>query len=42
MLTSWQKRIIDERVSDYYKNPTDVFDFDKTIDDIEKKLHDRL
>lgn len=37
-LASWQKQIIDERLSDYYKNPTDVVDFDKTIDDIEKTL----
>ena len=34
----WQKQIIDERLSDYYKNPMDVADFDKTIDDIEKSL----
>ncbi len=37
-LASWQKQIIDERLSDYYKNPMDVADFDKTIDDIEKNL----
>jgi hypothetical protein len=37
-LAPWQKQIIDERLSDYYKNSTDVADFDKTIDDIEKSL----
>jgi hypothetical protein len=37
-LATWQKKIIDERLNDYYKNPTDVADFDKTIDDIEKSL----
>lgn len=37
-LASWQKQIIDDRLNDYYKNPTDVVDFDKTIDDIEKTL----
>jgi hypothetical protein len=37
-LTKWQKQIIDERLSDYYKNPDDATDFDKTIDDIESKL----
>lgn len=37
-LATWQKQIIDDRLSDYYKNPTDVSDFDKTIDDIEKSL----
>lgn len=37
-LANWQKQIIDERLSDYYKNPDDVTDFDKTIDEIESKL----
>jgi hypothetical protein len=37
-LSSWQKNIIDERLSDYYKNPLDVADFDTTIDDIENGL----
>ena len=37
-LAPWQKKIIDERLSDYYKNPADVADFDKTIDDIENSL----
>ena len=37
-LASWQKQIIDERLNDYYNNPSDVADFNKTIDDIEKSL----
>ena len=37
-LASWQNQIIDERLSDYYNNPADVTDFDRTIDDIEKGL----
>ena len=37
-LAPWQKQIIDERLSDYYKNTSDIDDFDKTIDDIEKSL----
>ena len=37
-LATWQKQIIDERLNDYYKNPSNVVDFDKTIDDIEKSL----
>ncbi|NVO02305.1 MAG: hypothetical protein HXX09_06340 [Bacteroidetes bacterium] len=37
-LSSWQKNIIDERLSDYYKSPLDVADFDTTIDDIENGL----
>jgi hypothetical protein len=37
-LASWQKQVIDERLSDYYNNSSDVSDFDKTIDDIEKSL----
>lgn len=34
----WQKQLIDERLNDYYQNQTDVMDFDKTLDDIEKSL----
>ena len=37
-MASWQKQIIDERLNDYYKNSSDVTDFDKTINDIEKGL----
>jgi hypothetical protein len=37
-LASWQKQILDDRLNDYYQNPTDMMDFDKTIDDIEKSL----
>jgi hypothetical protein len=37
-LVSWQKQILDERLNDYYQNPTDMMDFDKTLDDIEKSL----
>jgi hypothetical protein len=37
-LADWQKHLIDERLSEYYQNPTDMMDFDETIDDIEKSL----
>lgn len=37
-LTSWQKKIIDERLSDYYTNPDSLSDFDKTLEDIERDL----
>ena len=37
-LAPWQKQVIDERLNDYYKNSSEVTDFDKTIDDIEKGL----
>lgn len=37
-LAPWQKQVIDERLNDYYKNPANLSDFDKTIDDIEKAL----
>ena len=37
-LATWQKQIIDDRLNDYYKTPSEVTDFDKTIDDIEKNL----
>ena len=32
---TWQKQILDDRLSDYYQNHSDVADFNKTIDDIE-------
>jgi hypothetical protein len=37
-LAPWQKKILDERLNEYYKSPTNVEDFDKTLDDIEKSL----
>ncbi len=37
-LSSWQKQIIDERLNDYYNDPSNVTDFDSTIDEIEKGL----
>ena len=37
-LAPWQKNVIEDRLSDYYKNTGEVSDFDKTIDDIEKDL----
>ncbi len=35
---TWQKQILDDRLSDYYQNPNDVTDFNKTIDDIELSI----
>ena len=35
-LAQWQKKVIDDRLSDYYKSSSDINDFDKTIEDIEK------
>jgi hypothetical protein len=37
-LTDWQKRILDERLNDYYKNTETLQDFDNTINDLEKDL----
>lgn len=37
-LTSWQKEIIDQRLEDYYNNPSDVVDFDTTIANIRKRI----
>lgn len=37
-LTSWQKQVLDERLNDYYQNPSEVLDFGKTLDEIEKSL----
>lgn len=37
-LAPWQTQILEERLSDYYKNPEDVADFDQTLDEIRKDL----
>jgi hypothetical protein len=37
-LADWQKQVIDQRLSAYESNPEDVFDFDQTLDDIEREL----
>jgi hypothetical protein len=36
--TQWQKQIINERLNDYYNNPSAIEDLDKTIDDISANL----
>jgi len=37
-LADWQKKIIDERLTDYYQNSDQTEDFDNTVKDIEKNL----
>jgi hypothetical protein len=37
-LSDWQKDILDFRLDDYYKNPTEVIDFQTTISNIRKTL----
>jgi hypothetical protein len=37
-LATWQKQVLDERLNDYYANPDNTTDFDKTIDEIERGL----
>ncbi len=37
-LLSWQKEIIDVRLNEYYNSPSDIMDFGKSIDDLEKDL----
>lgn len=37
-LADWQKEVIDLRLAEYLNDPDDVFDFDKTLDDIERQL----
>lgn len=34
----WQRKVIDERLNDYYNNADKVVDFDQTLDDIEKSF----
>ena len=37
-LAQWQKQILDDRLNDYYQNPANVGDFDKTIDAIDNTV----
>lgn len=37
-LADWQKKVIDQRLAAYESNPDDVFDFDQTLNHIEKEL----
>ena len=37
-LLSWQKEVIDVRLNEYYNNPTNVSDFGRSLDDLEKDL----
>lgn len=37
-LAPWQKKVIDERLNDYYKNSGDLTSFDETLDALEKSL----
>jgi len=37
-LADWQKKIIDERLTDYYQNSDQTEDFDNTVKDIENNL----
>lgn len=37
-LSVWQKKIIDQRLNDYYSNSGSVSDFDATLREIEKNL----
>jgi hypothetical protein len=37
-LLPWQKEVLDERLSDYYKNAADTTDFDQMLNEIEKDL----
>jgi hypothetical protein len=37
-LSFWQKELIEVRLNEYYNNPTNVIDFGKSLDDLEKDL----
>jgi hypothetical protein len=37
-LQSWQKEIIDQRLNQYQTNPSNLFDLNKTLDELEKGL----
>ena len=36
-IPDWHKKILDERLEDYRKNPNSNMDFNKTLNDIRKK-----
>ena len=38
IIPEWHKKILDERLADYEKNPEQVLDFNAVMDEIEKKL----
>lgn len=37
-LHNWQKEILDQRLNTLEKNPTNISDFNKTLDDLEKRI----
>ena len=37
-LSFWQKELIEVRLNEYYNNPTNVLDFGKSLNDLEKDL----
>ncbi|MGE0637195.1 MAG: hypothetical protein AB7P01_12185 [Bacteroidia bacterium] len=37
-LSTWQKKIIDQRLNDYYSNKGSLDNFDTTLNEIEKGL----
>jgi len=37
-IPNWHKEIIEKRMKDYKENPNDVYDFEETMNDIEKSL----
>lgn len=37
-IPDWHKKLLDERLADYEKNPEQVLDFDAVMDEIDKKL----
>jgi len=41
-LTDWQNDLIDERLNDYCQNLSEVLDFGKTLDEMEKGLRATL
>lgn len=37
-IPDWHKEIVNERLENYKSNPDDLIDFDKAMDDLDKKL----
>lgn len=38
VIPEWHKKELDKRIESYENNPAQVLDFDKAMDEIEKKL----
>lgn len=38
VLSNGTKKMLDNRLEEYYKNPNDVYDFDKLLEELENEI----